>query len=95
MKSFVVSRRPFDQFMKIWRWCEEVFGKPDVFATWDGDFADQTDDWVRFKFYRDEMASAFILQWNDFCISREEQASLGIMSWQDYANETVQKRCTV
>jgi hypothetical protein len=85
MIPFVVSRKPadFDQFMKIWKWCEAAFGKPCYFTTWDGDFADHTDDWVRFKFYKDEMASAFVMQWGDYCLTKDEQYKLGIISLQE------------
>ena len=91
MKSFVISRKPadFHQMMLIWKWCEQAFAQPDYFTTLDGDFAYQTQDWVQFKFYKDEMASAFILQWGDYCLTRERQVALGIISWQDYANETI------
>lgn len=51
----------FDRMMVMWKWCERNFGKPDYLTTWDGNFADDTEDWVKFTFYDEAIATWFIL----------------------------------
>jgi hypothetical protein len=69
--------------IEIHKWCEQAFGKIDYFTTWDVDFARGTEDYVEFKFYKEEMASAFVLQWTDYCIDHEVQFALGMLSWDE------------
>lgn len=75
---FVVKRGPeqaaFARMIKVYDWCREAFGREDFGNTWYTGFASSsTDDFVEFKFYRDEMASAFVFQWNDLCLTKDEQ----------------------
>lgn len=65
--SYITRRGPgnthFNNMLTMWKWCEKNFGKPDYFKTWNGDFADSTDDWVKFTFYKEEYASWFRLMY--------------------------------
>lgn len=87
MKKFVVKRGPgseeFNQMIAIHNWCEQAFGKMDWHNTWDVGFARGTDNYVEFTFYKEEMASAFVLQWADHCIDREVQFALGMITWHE------------
>ena len=65
------GRTGFDEMMKIWRFCEERFGKTNYLNTWDGNFADDTDDWVAFKFWDESMATYLKLMCPDL-MTRDE-----------------------
>lgn len=66
-----IGQKEFDKMMVIWRFCEERFGKPDYFKTWDGNFADDTDEYVAFKFWDESMATYLKLTYPEL-MSREE-----------------------
>lgn len=61
----------FEKMMTIWRFCEERFGKPNCFYTWDGGFADDTDNYVAFNFWDESMATYLKLVYPEL-MSREE-----------------------
>ena len=57
----------------MWKWLEQQFGKPDYFKTWDGEFAyTGTDNFIRFKFYDEAMATWFALQFNEYFLVDDE-----------------------
>ena len=84
MKSFIVKRSwpDFDRMIEITKWCEEVFGKMD-YLRWNLNFARGTEDYVEFEFKRDEDASAFVFQWDQYCISKDEQYKRGLLRWDE------------
>ena len=65
------SGKNFYHMMEIWKWCEEHFGKTNCFYTWDGNFADHTDDWVAFTFWDEKLDTLVKLKFPDM-MSREE-----------------------
>jgi hypothetical protein len=75
MISFVVNRggKHFDDMAKMWNWCEKQYGKPDYSTTWAGEFAYiGTEDFVRFIFYNEAMATWFALQFTEYILEDDE-----------------------
>lgn len=85
--SFITSRKGnanFDKMISMWNWCTETFGKANCFYTWDGDFADDTDDWVRFRFYDESLGTMFKLMY-PHVMSQEEFETFKWEHQNDYA----------
>ena len=85
MKHYIVPRArqaDYDKMIKIHDWCSEVFGKED-YVRWNINFARDTEDYVEFGFRDDTDASAFVLQWGEYCVSKEKQYMLGLCSWDE------------
>jgi hypothetical protein len=61
----------FDKMIVIWKFCEERFGKTNYLNTWGGDFADDTDNYVAFKFWDEQMATYLKLTYPEL-MTREE-----------------------
>jgi len=81
LKHFIVPRAPqsaYEQMIKIHDWCKEAFGKEDYFVRWNINFARGTEDYVEFDFRDEADASAFVLQWGEFCLSKDKQWELGL-----------------
>ena len=88
MKSFVIKRSGanFYKMIEIWNWCEATFGKADCFNTWDASFANGNENYAKFTFYDESLATLFVLRWNDYCVSRDHQFNVGILSWSEYSS---------
>ena len=74
MKELITRRSGAHHFIKmtvIRRFCEERFGKPNCFYTWDGNFADNTNDYWAFQFWDESMATFLKLTYPDL-MTREE-----------------------
>jgi hypothetical protein len=52
-------------------WCKEMFGKPIWLVTWDGNFANDTEDYCAFKFWDEQMATYLKLTYPEL-MTREE-----------------------
>ena len=77
MISFIVRRQSneeYEQLLKIHSWCEKQFGKSDYYNNWSVSYAySNTDDYVRFKFYNEVMATWFLLKFNDYIFEDKEE----------------------
>jgi hypothetical protein len=65
------GRKNFEHMGAIYDYCVATFGKHDCFVTWDVSFADNTDDWVAFKFWDEKLATMLKLVYPEM-LSREE-----------------------
>ena len=85
MKHYIVPRhgKTYDQMIKIHDWCESNFDKTEDYLRWSVNFARDSEDYVEFSFKREEDASAFVFQWNDYCLSKDRQWELGFRSWDE------------
>ena len=84
MKHYIVPREPqsaYEQMIRIHSWCKEAFG--DEFPRWTVNFARGTEDYVEFDFRDEADASAFVLQWGEFCLSKDKQWELGLRAWDE------------
>ena len=82
---YIVPRllqKDYDQMIKIYDWSCEAFGKED-YVRWNINFARGTEDYVEFDFRDEADASAFVLQWGEFCLSKDKQWELGLRTWDE------------
>ena len=87
MISLIAPRRynaDYEKMVKIWDWCILTFGKANAFYTWDAGFADSSDDWVKFVFYDESLATMFKLMY-PHTMSQEEFETYKWQHQNDYA----------
>jgi hypothetical protein len=53
----------YNKMMEMWNWCETAFGPVNCFFTWDASFATSSENWVKFIFYDEKLATAFKLMY--------------------------------
>lgn len=63
MKEYIVARQTdeeYDHMIRIYDWCNENFIDT---SSWHVSWADNTEDRVKFTFYKEEEAIFFALKW--------------------------------
>lgn len=86
MNRYIVARltqKEYDQMIKIYNWCEQSFDNKKDYMRWTVNYARGNENFVEFAFRQEEDASAFILQWDQYCLTKDQQRNKGIIGWDE------------